>query len=126
MNQKSNKGQFSFSKDERITNKKVIQKLFESGKKISLPPFIVKYLYDKKELKNKVLISVSKSKINSSVKRNLLKRRIRESYRLNKNIINRMGYSFAIVYSSSKILKYDELNKNLIDLLNKINQDEER
>ena len=126
MNQKSNKGQFSFSKDERITNKKVIQKLFESGKKISLPPFIVKYLYDKKKLKNKVLISVSKSKINSSVKRNLLKRRIRESYRLNKNIINRMGYSFAIVYSSSKILKYDELNKNLIDLLNKINQDEER
>tara|TARA_B100000614_G_scaffold45720_1_gene38705 strand:- start:1337 stop:1717 length:381 start_codon:yes stop_codon:yes gene_type:complete len=126
MNQKSNKGQFSFSKDERITNKKVIQKLFESGKKISLPPFIVKYFYDKKEVKNKVLISVSKSKINSSVKRNLLKRRIRESYRLNKNIINRMGYSFAIVYSSSKILKYDELNKNLIDLLNKINQDEER
>ena len=126
MNQKSNKGQFSFSKDERITNKKVIQKLFESGKKISLPPFIVKYFYDKKEVKNKVLISVSKSKINSSVKRNLLKRRIRESYRLNKNIINRMGYSFAIVYSSSKILKYDELNKNLIDLLNKINQNEER
>ena len=126
MNQKSNKGQFSFSKDERITNKKVIQKLFESGKKISLPPFILKYFYDKKEVKNKVLISVSKSKINSSVKRNLLKRRIRESYRLNKNIINRMGYSFAFVYSSSKILEYDELNKNLIDLLNKINQDEER
>ena len=125
MNQKSNKGQFSFSKDERITNKKVIQKLFESGKKISLPPFIVKYFYDKEEVKNKVLISVSKSKIKSSVKRNLLKRRIKESYRLNKNIINRMGYSFAFVYSSSKIFKYDELNKNLIDLLNKINQDEE-
>ena len=125
MNQKSNKGQFSFSKDERITNKKVIQKLFESGKKISLSPFIVKYFYDKEEVKNKVLISVPKSKIKSSVKRNLLKRRIKESYRLNKNIINRMGYSFAFVYSSSKILTYDELNKNLIDLLNKINQDEE-
>ena len=125
MNQKSNKGQFSFSKDERITNKKVIQKLFESGKKISLSPFIVKYFYDRKEVKNKVLISVSKSKIKSSVKRNLLKRRIKESYRINKNIINRMGYSLAFVYSSSEILKYDELNKKLIDLLNKINQDEE-
>ena len=90
-----------------------------------MSPFIVKYFYDRKEVKNKVLISVSKSKIKSSVKRNLLKRRIKESYRLNKNIINRMGYSFAFVYSSSKILKYDELNKNLIDLLNKINQDEE-
>ena len=48
MNQKSNKGQFSFSKDERITNKKVIQKLFESGKKVSLSPFIVKYIFEKK------------------------------------------------------------------------------
>lgn len=111
MNQKSNKGQFSFSKDERITNKKVIQKLFESGKKISLSPFIAKYFYDRKEVKNKVLISVSKSKIKSSVKRNLLKRRIKESYRLNKNIINRMGYSFAFVYSSTKILIFKKRNR---------------
>ena len=123
MNQKSNKGQFSFSKDERITNKKVIQKLFESGKKISLSPFIAKYFYDRKEVKNKVLISVSKSKIKSSVKRNLLKRRIKESYRLNKNIINRMGYSFAFVYSSSKILSYNDINRSLVELLNKVNQD---
>ena len=67
MNQKSNKGQFSFSKDERITNKKVIQKLFESGKKVSLSPFIVKYIFEKKEIKNKILISVSKSKINNEL-----------------------------------------------------------
>ena len=62
MNQKSNKGQFSFSKEERITNKKVIQKLFDSGKKINLFPFIVK-IFLMVEIKNKVLISVSKSKI---------------------------------------------------------------
>ena len=102
MNQKSNKGQFSFSKDERITNKKVIQKLFESGKKVSLSPFIVKYIFEKKEIKNKILISVSKSKIKSSVKRNLLKRRIREAFRLNKNIIKGFGYSFAFIYSLLK------------------------
>ena len=125
MNQKSNKGQFSFSKDERITNKKVIQKLFESGKKVSLSPFIIKYFYDKKEVKNKVLISVSKSKIKSSVKRNLLKRRIKESYRLNKNIIKGFGYSFAFIYSSTKILNYNEINKSLIKLLKKINLDGE-
>jgi len=123
MNQESNRGQFSFSKDERITNKKIIQNLFESGKKIIFSPFILKYLVERKESKNKVLISVSKSKIKSSVKRNLLKRRIRESYRLNKNIIKGLGYSFAFVYSSSKILSYNEINKSLVELLNKVNQD---
>ena len=125
MNQKSNKGQFSFSKDERITNKKVIQKLFESGKKVSLSPFIVKYIFEKKEIKNKILISVSKSKIKSSVKRNLLKRRIRESFRLNKSIIKNLGCSLAFVYSSTKILNYNEINKSLIKLLKKINLDGE-
>ena len=123
MNQESNRGQFSFSKDERITNKKIIQNLFESGKKIIFSPFILKYLDERKESKNKVLISVSKSKIKSSVKRNLLKRRIRESYRLNKDIIKGLGYSFAFVYSSSKILSYNEINKSLVELLNKVNQD---
>lgn len=123
MNQESNRGQFSFSKDERITNKKIIQNLFESGKKVIFSPFILKYLDERKESKNKVLISVSKSKIKSSVKRNLLKRRIRESYRLNKNIIKGLGYSFAFVYSSSKILSYNEINKSLVELLNKVNQD---
>ena len=123
MNQESNRGQFSFSKDERITNKKIIQNLFESGKKIIFSPFILKYLNERKESENKVLISVSKSKIKSSVKRNLLKRRIRESYRLNKNIIKGLGYSFAFVYSSSKILSYNEINKSLVELLNKVNQD---
>ena len=123
MNQESNRGQFSFSKDERITNKKIIQNLFESGKKIIFSPFILRYLDERKESKNKVLISVSKSKIKSSVKRNLLKRRIRESYRLNKNIIKGLGYSFAFVYSSSKILSYNEINKSLVELLNKVNQD---
>ena len=39
MNTESLKGQFSFSKEERITNKKIIQKLFNSGEKINLFPF---------------------------------------------------------------------------------------
>lgn len=123
MNQESNRGHFSFSKDERITNKRVIQNLFESGKKLITSPLILKYLVGQYEIKNKVLITVSKSKIKSAVKRNLLKRRIRESYRLNKNIINGIGYSFAFVYSSSKILSYNDINRSLVELLNKVNQD---
>ena len=117
----SNTGQFSFSKGERLKNKKIIDHVFKTGKKISLFPFDFRYLKKENDSINEVLISVSKSKINSSVKRNLLKRRIRESYRLNKSLINGHGYYMAFIYSSSKILSYNQIEISTISLFNKLN-----
>tara|TARA_B100000287_G_scaffold78346_1_gene70450 strand:+ start:4916 stop:5290 length:375 start_codon:yes stop_codon:yes gene_type:complete len=121
MNTESLKGQFSFSKEERITNKKIIQKLFNSGEKINLFPFDFRYLIDGGNT-NKVLISVSKSKISSSVKRNLIKRRIRESYRLNKLKIEKDGFYLAFIYSSSKILPFKDIKDSVILLLKQLNK----
>ena len=117
----SNTGQFSFSKGERLKNKKIIDHIFKTGKKISLFPFDFRYLKKENDSINEVLISVSKSKINSSVKRNLLKRRIRESYRLNKSLINGHGYYMAFIYSSSKILSYNQIEISTISLFNTLN-----
>ena len=117
----SNTGQFSFSKGERLKNKKIIDHVFKTGKKISLFPFDFRYLKKENDSINEVLISVSKSKINSSVKRNLLKRRIRESYRLNKSLINGQGYYMAFIYSSSKILSYNQIEISTISLFNTLN-----
>ena len=117
----SNTGQFSFSKGERLKNKKIIDHVFKTGKKISLFPFDFRYLKKENDSINEVLISVSKSKINSSVKRNLLKRRIRESYRLNKSLINGHGYYMAFIYSSSKILSYNQIEISTISLFNTLN-----
>ena len=117
----SNTGQFSFSKGERLKNKKIIDHVFKTGKKISLFPFDFRYLKKENNSINEVLISVSKSKINSSVKRNLLKRRIRESYRLNKSLINGHGYYMAFIYSSSKILSYNQIEISTISLFNTLN-----
>jgi len=121
MNTESLKGQFSFSKEERITNKKIIQKLFNSGEKINLFPFDFRYLIDGGNT-NKVLISVSKSKISSSVKRNLIKRRIRESYRLNKLKLVKNGFYLAFIYSSSKILPFKDIKDSVILLLKQLNE----
>ena len=117
----SNTGQFSFSKGERLKNKKIIDHVFKTGKKISLFPFDFRYLKKENDSINEVLISVSKSKINSSVKRNLLKRRIRESYRLNKSLINGHGYYMAFIYSSPKILSYNQIEISTISLFNTLN-----
>ena len=43
MNQRSDKGHFSFSKDERITQKKVIEYLFNSAKKLRVYPFDIRF-----------------------------------------------------------------------------------
>ena len=86
MDNRSNQGQLTFSKEERITHKGDIEKLFISGKKLNLFPFDIRYYSGNMGSLNNVLISVSKKNIKSAVKRNLLKKRIRESYRLNKKI----------------------------------------
>ena len=43
MDNRSNQGQLTFSKEERITHKGDIEKLFISGKKLNLFPFDIRY-----------------------------------------------------------------------------------
>ena len=122
MHNRSNQDHLTFSKEERITHKRDIEKLFISGKKISMFPFDVRYCSEKKEYLNKILISVSKKKIKSAVKRNLIKRRIRESYRLNKLKLEKDGFYLAFIYSSSKILPFKDIKDSVILLLKQLNE----
>ena len=120
MHNRSNQDQLTFSKEERITHKRDIEKLFISGKKINMFPFDVRYYSGKERSLNKILISVSKKNIKSAVKRNLIKRRIRESYRLNKQQLSNSGYSIAIIYIDYKILKFGEIDEFVKKILKKI------
>ena len=122
MDNRSNQGQLTFSKEERITHKGDIEKLFISGKKLNLFPFDIRYYSGNMGSLNKVLISVSKKNIKSAVKRNLLKRRIRESYRLNKKQLSNSGYSIAIIYVDNKILKFKQIDDFIKKILKNISK----
>ena len=122
MDNRSNQGQLTFSKEERITHKGDIEKLFISGKKLNLFPFDIWYYSGNMGSLNKVLISVSKKNIKSAVKRNLLKRRIRESYRLNKKQLSNSGYSIAIIYVDNKILKFKQIDDFIKKVLKNISK----
>lgn len=122
MDNRSNQGQLTFSKEERITHKGDIEKLFTSGKKLNLFPFDIRYYSGNMGSLNKVLISVSKKNIKSAVKRNLLKRRIRESYRLNKKQLSNSGYSIAIIYVDNKILKFKQIDDFIKKVLKNISK----
>ena len=79
---------YTFPKRERLYKKKDIAQLFANARSLKTNHFIVLYHWTTPQFPHQaavqVLISVPKKNIKLSVHRNLIKRRIRESYRQNK------------------------------------------
>ena len=77
----------SFRKEERLCSKKIIEKLFLEGKTIFVFPLKIIYIETTlpSEYQVQAAFSVGKKIFKKAVARNLIKRRMREAYRLNKN-----------------------------------------
>ena len=124
---------FTFSKDERLHSKILIEELFVNGESFYKYPFkvIVKKTSIKKEHLVRILISVPKKIFKKAVDRNRVKRLIREAYRLNKNIIydheeaEPHCLDIAFVYTAKSILSYQEIERKIVLILQTIkNQNE--
>jgi ribonuclease P protein component len=76
----------TFNKEERLCSRKLIDLLFKDGSSFLLYPFRVSYLLADTPFKfpAQVVINVSKKRYKHAVDRNLVKRRCREAYRLQK------------------------------------------
>jgi ribonuclease P protein component len=117
-------GRFTFKKAERLSKEKTIQELFNRGSSFYLYPFKVVYMLnpDQSATTPQVLISVSSRNFPRAVDRNLIKRRIRESYRLQKEIIQQGSKkgAFAFLYTSKTALPFAEIKNKLFLVLGKI------
>lgn len=118
----------TLSKEERISSKKLIQELFTKSSSFYLYPFVVKHSPSDHPSLHRVLISVSKRKFKTAVKRNLLKRRTREAYRLNKHLLDTTLFSehklnIGLIYSTNQELGFDLIEKKLILILERLTQE---
>jgi len=116
-------GKFSFSKEERLNQKKLIQELFTKGSSFYSFPFKILVLSNPngEYPVHQTLISVSKRGFKKAVDRNLIKRRIRESYRLQKHLLQESPkLILGFVYTHKEVLTFQELQKKMCQILPKI------
>ncbi len=113
----------TFTKQERLTGKTTLDRVFSSGESFFYYPFRLAYLsVEEQDFPCRLLVNVPKRLHKTAVNRNLLKRRIREAYRLQKNdFYEQLGNSkiqLAILYSAKEVLDYKTISEKLMDAEN--------
>jgi ribonuclease P protein component len=116
---------YRLPKNERLHSQKAIKELFDKGSSFFLYPFKVLFLPQPLDSTEtiQVLFSVSKKKIKKAVHRNQVKRRIKEAYRLNKNILGdpkKSHLHIALIYVSSDIASYPKIESSVQKILKKL------
>lgn len=113
----------SFPKTERLCGKTAISKLLAEGRHASVPGMRFRYLTETGNDHARLLVSVPKKIFKRAVKRNLYKRRIRESWRRQKHMLNiGNGIDVLVMYSSKELLTYEEIYTCIGQIIDKLNR----
>ena len=112
----------TLGKQERLKSKKLIEKLYAEGDSVKTFPLRLMYVQTAhtSEFPCQVGVSVAKRNYKLAADRNRLKRLMRETYRLQKQIVyNNLDkpYVFMISYIGSEEIKYEDLYLKMEKLL---------
>lgn len=121
----------SLHKSERLDKKKLIEKLFGGGaRSFSVFPLRVVYLAldNVQDEHAAILVSVSKRRFKRAVKRNRVKRQIREAYRLNKQPLlqtlkeHNLHIAIAFIYLSDELTDSSLITERMKTAISRISE----
>lgn len=111
----------TLKKKERLSVGTDLSRLFASGRYGITDGFRYCYRIGNGLSFNRIVVSVPKKCFRRAVKRNLLKRRIREAYRLNKNLLpvnaEKGGTDIIFIYRTKDILDFDTIVLSVRNIL---------
>jgi ribonuclease P protein component len=115
----------TFSKNERLCSKPLIDQLIQKGNSFSGFPFKIIWMeIQESSAPVKIVISVPKRNFKRAVDRNRIKRLIREAYRKNKQVlIDGVGSKkivLLLVYTSKTFIDYVTTEEKVKNVLNRL------
>ena len=106
----------TLSKSERLCGKKAVEALFGQGKGGVKGCLRYRYVQREDDGPSRILVSVPKRSFKRAVKRNLLKRRIREAYRRQKGLLP-AGVDILFLYNAPEALPYADIYADMTAVL---------
>jgi len=109
-------------KEERLCGKTTISALVAGGKWGSTAHLKYCWRQAREDGPGRVMVSVSKKYFKRAVKRNLLKRRLREAYRTQKQLLTARGIDFMLVWTGRELAGYDIVRSEVAAILGRISK----
>ena len=110
----------TLTKEERLCGKTTVSALISSGKWGAAPHLRYCWSAGHETGLNRIMVSVPKKFFKRAVKRNLLKRRMREAYRLQKELLTATGIDLLLTYSHPEIADFATIYAEVTDILSRI------
>lgn len=127
----------TLSKEERISSKLLIDKLFNGGGSHAMAAFPLRLVYMQTETATgaadeppvRILVSVPKRCFKRAVKRNRVKRQIREAYRKNKQLLTsrlaeggNKGFLLAFIWLDTELHTSEKVERRVKQLLQRLSE----
>ena len=107
-------------KEERLCGKTTVSALISDGKWGATAHLRYCWAAGRDSGCNRLMVAVPKKFFKRAVRRNLLKRRLREAYRLQKELLGATGIDLLLAYSHPEIADFTTLYAEVTEILGRI------